>query len=75
MNARRLPPAVTELRPCDLCDERAAKHVLDRDGVRLVVCGPCVVEARRDGIDLDRGWRYAVELDDAHDDRREPSRS
>ncbi len=42
-----------ERRLCDLCDVKAAKHHLDLQGIRLAVCAPCAVEARRDGIDLD----------------------
>jgi len=42
-----------ERRLCHFCDERCAKHVLDLQGVRLSVCGSCLTEARRDGIDLD----------------------
>ena len=42
-----------ELKTCDLCDARTAKHVLSSArGVRLAVCASCAVEVRRDGVDL-----------------------
>ena len=58
-----------EVRTCDVCDSRPAKHYLDLQGIRLAVCSACAVEARRDGIDLDEGLWIAVRMDETRHER------